>query len=347
MNYLVVEFRMTVLSPPPPDCGKRLLPVVIDEYARNEPDRAWASIPYDDWDLTQGYEDVTYEAFANAINKLAWLIERRVGRSETFETIAYLGVPDIRYHMMEMAVCKTGHKVLFSSQLNSRHVHCSLMRQTECIALFSAVGVLVDDILGEFPGIVHGKIPDLDDLINKDDRAPLYPYTKTFEEARFDPYLVLHTSGTTGEPKPVNINHAVTAIVDALRLLPGAHGREQFLEFSTMGDGTRFVLVSLPYHVMSAQYAMSISVFGGGVFIPGFRHRGVDTKDIYGIMENARATKASLTPWMLEDVARHPNAKYYIERFEKVCFGGGTYLHYTAVIPASTSLDLPSSSFSS
>ena len=317
---------MSGYSSIPPDCGRRLLPVVIDEYARNEPDRAWASIPLDDWDLTQGYEDVSYDAFANAINKLAWFIERHVGRSSTFETIAYLGVPDIRYHMIQMAVCKTGHKVLFSSQLNSLYVHSLLMRQTECVALFSAVGVHVDDILADIPSLVHARVPDLDDLLNKDDRAPLYPYTKTFEEARFDPYLVMHTSGTTGEPKTVAVNHAVTASVDAIRKLPGAYGREQCLEFTALGDKVRFLIVTLPFHIMSAQYAMNLSIFGGGVFVPGFRHRSVDTKDIYGIIENARVQKAILTPWMLEDIARHPNAKDYMERLEKVSFGGGKYL---------------------
>ena len=324
---------MTSRPSPPPDCGKRLLPVVIDEYARDQPERPWASIPIDDWDLTQGYEDVSYGALANAINKLAWYIERTIGRSSNLETIAYLGVPDIRYHMMEIAACKTGHKVLFSSQLNSLHVHCSLMRQTECTALFSAVGVRVDDIMAELPDMVHARIPDLDDLIDVGDRAPPYPYTKTFEEVKFDPYLILHSSGTTGEPKPIMVNHAMTASVDALQMLPDAYGRSQCYELSAVGDGVRFISVTLPYHIMSAQYALNLSVFGGGVFVPGFRHRGVDTTDIYSIIENARVTKAILTPWMMEDIARKPNAKDYIERFSKVCFGGGTYIqHYSSLL---------------
>ncbi len=94
-----------------PDYGRRLLPVLIDEIATENPDRAAFSIPRTDADLFQGYVDITYATFANAINQLAWLIESRLGRSERFDAIAYLGAPDMRYHCMQMAVAKTGYKV--------------------------------------------------------------------------------------------------------------------------------------------------------------------------------------------------------------------------------------------
>lgn len=91
--------KMTA-SPSPGECGKRLLPVIIDQLAHEDPDRPWGSIPRNDYDLSQGYTDISYAAFANAINKLAWMVEKSVGRSDHFETIAYLGTSDVRYHMV-------------------------------------------------------------------------------------------------------------------------------------------------------------------------------------------------------------------------------------------------------
>lgn len=79
----------------PVDCGRRLLPTVIDQRARNEPDSAWCSLPVDDYDLSKGFEDISIGRFANAINRLAWFIESAVGKSSTFETVAYLGVVSI------------------------------------------------------------------------------------------------------------------------------------------------------------------------------------------------------------------------------------------------------------
>ena len=42
-----------------------------------------------------------------------------------------------------------------------------------------------------------------------------YLYEKTFEEARQDPIMIVHTSGTTGMPKPIVLNHAIYATIDA------------------------------------------------------------------------------------------------------------------------------------
>lgn len=186
--------------------GQRLFPVVIDERARDEPDMVWCSLPYDDADLSQGYEDITYAVFANAINKLSWFLVKNVGRPTNFESIAYFGSPDIRYHMMQMAAAKTGYKVLFSSQLNSRYMHLPLLEKTQCTTILSAVGVFVNDLLVASPRkLAHFVIPDLEDLLDHRELAPMFPYTKTFEEAQWDPYMILTTSGTTGNPKPVTL----------------------------------------------------------------------------------------------------------------------------------------------
>lgn len=45
----------------------------------------------------------------------------------------------------------------------------------------------------------HTVIPELEVLLEPDPVSH-YPYEKTFEEAKHDPYLILHTSGTTGDP---------------------------------------------------------------------------------------------------------------------------------------------------
>lgn len=293
--------------PPHPDCGRRLLPVVIDEIAQNDPRRPWASLPIDDWDLSLGFEDVSYAALASAINKLAHFIVDHVGRSPagTFETILYLGVPDIRYHIVQMAVCKTGHQVLFSSQLNTLAVHRSLMRQTRCRIVLSAVGVHVRDILAGHEGdegggdVLHLLIPELDDLLDAATPGRPFPYAKTFDEAARDPVLVLHSSGTTGDPKPIRVNHAAFAALDRYGLLAGARGaggRGYVMEWARPGDGVRGLMVTPPFHASSAYTGLVRTVFGGGVFVPGLKHRGVLPEDICGILEHSGCTTALLTP---------------------------------------------------
>ncbi len=66
--------------------------------------------------------------------------------------------------------------------------------------------------------------PELEDWLFGSD-VPLYPYKKTFSQARYEPFVVLHTSGSTDVPKIVVQTHGTVAAVDAWHLIPfqGAH----------------------------------------------------------------------------------------------------------------------------
>lgn len=50
------------------------------------------------------------------------------------------------------------------------------------------------------------------------------PYEKPFETAQWDPLVVLHTSGSSGFPKPIICKHGMLAVADASRNLPEKYG---------------------------------------------------------------------------------------------------------------------------
>ena len=94
--------------------GKRLLPPLITHFAKTDPTKVYASIPRCNEDLAQGFRDITYMTFANAINKAAWWLEGRLGKSNgEFETFAYLGPRDLRYAILAVAAIKVGRKVYY------------------------------------------------------------------------------------------------------------------------------------------------------------------------------------------------------------------------------------------
>jgi acyl-CoA synthetase (AMP-forming)/AMP-acid ligase II len=97
-------------STAPPNCGKRLLTHLIDERAASYHRRPFFSLPKTN-NLADGYEDISYANFANAINKLATWILKEIGRSCTFQTLVYIGPMDLRYQILVMAAVKTGHVV--------------------------------------------------------------------------------------------------------------------------------------------------------------------------------------------------------------------------------------------
>lgn len=90
--------------------GSRLLPMVADQHAAEDPHRIYASVARTA-NIADGFRDVTILELTNAVNFMAWWLEERFGRSDTFATIAYMGVSDIRYNVVFLAVVKCGYKV--------------------------------------------------------------------------------------------------------------------------------------------------------------------------------------------------------------------------------------------
>lgn len=93
-----------------PQFGSRLLPQVVDELARSSPERIYASIPLDS-DPLQGFRDVTMLEISRAASHFAWWLHENLGKSTTFETLAYIGLPDLRYVVVFLASVKCGYKV--------------------------------------------------------------------------------------------------------------------------------------------------------------------------------------------------------------------------------------------
>lgn len=81
-----------------------------------------------------------------------------------------------------------------------------------------------------------------------------YPYKKSFEDAAHDPFIVIHTSGSTGLPKPVTLYHGGLATPDAHHLMPPLDGHDPEI-IASKGQGPTCIFVSLPpFHVSHLSY---------------------------------------------------------------------------------------------
>lgn len=90
--------------------GNRLVPTLIDERARNDPTKIFASFPRSK-DLADGFLDVSYAQLANAINRASWWLSESMSNAETREVFAYLGPNDLRYPILLVAAMKCGYQV--------------------------------------------------------------------------------------------------------------------------------------------------------------------------------------------------------------------------------------------
>ena len=79
------------------------------------------------------------------------------------------------------------------------------------------------------------EMPETDELLNAEFTEP-FPYNKTFDEAIQDPFCFLHTSGTTGVPKPIAWSHGLIGTMDAVRLLPPTEGDDGLVPWTSLWD---------------------------------------------------------------------------------------------------------------
>ena len=90
--------------------GHRLLPAALDYVGKTTPKRIYASI-LAAHDVADGFRNVTTEQVLHAVDALAAWIVSKYGRSDCFETLAYVGLSDLRYAVFFFAAVKCGHKV--------------------------------------------------------------------------------------------------------------------------------------------------------------------------------------------------------------------------------------------
>lgn len=82
---------------------------------------------------------------------------------------------------------------------------------------------MVKPLLEHRPELHLHKIQALSDMVKPG--TDHYVYDKKYDAVKWDPILVLHSSGSTGPPKPIVMNHATFAIGDNDRNLPTVPGR--------------------------------------------------------------------------------------------------------------------------
>ena len=197
--------------------GERLVVQVVDELASKTPDRIWATITRSQYDVDEGFRDITARQLADAVNCASWFIHNQFGKSTSFEVIAYLGVSDVRYAIYMFGAIKTGHQVqlthliekneqlipatqlMIPSVRNSLPQHLSVFDAARCNKVFYTPEMKsrIEELKQSKPELQAFEVPSLDELITASSKH--YPYTKAWRDARTDPILVAHSSGSTGK----------------------------------------------------------------------------------------------------------------------------------------------------
>ncbi|KAI1199756.1 acetyl-CoA synthetase-like protein [Nemania serpens] len=205
---------------------QRLIHLIPDELSETVPEHPLFSFSKTE-DPRDGFTDVSARCFADAINRAAWWLAEQLGQPSDFETVAYIGSNDIRYLLFMFAAIKVGYKMLFSSPRNNLDGHLNVLEKSDCHVLLSA-----SDSHTDIKPIVQRRsmrtltVPTLKELLDvgSSSEVEVYPYAKSFEDACHDPCLILHTTGSTGLPKPIVWKNGMLTTYEAWRLVPPIDG---------------------------------------------------------------------------------------------------------------------------
>lgn len=214
-------------------------------------------------------------------------------------------------------------QMFFSSQSNSIKDHAALLERLQCDIFLASMPhtEITAAILSERP-MQTLELPGLDFWL-RESKVPIYKYEKTFEEARLDPFAVMHSSGTTGTPKVIVLKHGSCSPLDSYQLIPLLRG-EHFEPFQVCRWKGKRVFTSFPYfHAAGLLFLLPMAIYTDfiPVIVPSTSRVSAEIANSVHIHGNVDAS--CLPPSVLVDISRNPIFLEQLRGLRYVSFVGG------------------------
>ncbi|RAK99767.1 acetyl-CoA synthetase-like protein [Aspergillus ibericus CBS 121593] len=305
--------------------GQRLLPDIVDYFAHEEPDRVFAAIPKSR-NVADGFRDINMRMLATAVNHMAGWVDRAFDGVSKKTTLAYIGPPDLRYPILLLALMKCGWTAMFVSVQNTAIQNLGLLQEADVHGLLYADSECpVAESLQQFdPFMPVLQLPALAELLKS--RAPPFHWAGSFSDLQDKRCLILHTSGTTGQPKLVNYTHGTLSCADRDTFLPVPEGRraqnaDQF-NFSPPG---RFYSPFPPHHLAGLHAYTLMPLFSHtAAFVMGPLSVPPSGSLLSAILQQQPQIRAIYAPpFMIEQWVLEPGAYDQARRLDFILFGGG------------------------
>ncbi|KAI1358919.1 acetyl-CoA synthetase-like protein [Xylaria arbuscula] len=277
------------------------LPQIVDDLARRKPDQAYGLWPIVKGSTSAGFQALTYSQLANIVNRLAWWLIEQLGPERHGEVLAYVGPNDVRYTALVLATVKTGFRLFLTSPRNSSEAHRKLFDRLNCRTLITPdpLHQPAVSILKSVKPCRSLAIPSISDLI----QAIHNPYImdKSLNKSRRDTLFIIHTSGSTGIPKPLEWTQE-TAIrqTEASSRGPPAKGAGLFL----------FLMHAIP--------------FGNIIIIPSVTGAMVTARGVVDALKQTSVEVAVMVPSTIAELAQDPELlDYCAQNLHFILYVGG------------------------
>lgn len=164
----------------------------------------------------------------------------------------------------------------------------------------------------------HHIFQSLDDCLNPEP-APPCPFTKTFEQAQSDPFVALHTSGSTGLPKLIVPTQATISATETYGHMSSLGSPPTIIE---LFKGRRILVALPPFH--SAALYMQLAIPSFIDFIPVLAPLVPLTADVVDTIHGLGDVNGScVAPSIIEDIVNTPAQLERLSKIDLLMFGGG------------------------
>ena len=292
---------------------------MLDRIATDEPERPWISVPRDDDDLSKGFVDITFGQASNATNHVAAWLQSHLGPSDgSFEPFVYEGPKDLRTAFLIAAAAKVGRTILlmyaFAPHASKKH----LVETTKCKTILFAETSreTTEKILADSPHVRGIAVPESKTWLT-DECATPWLYKKAWEEAMDDPWIILHSSGTTGMPKPVTYTQRMVAATD-LALSQTPDGKPLPNPFKGLRSHSAIPMV----HLGGLMANIVGPVFVGMTAVLGPALKQATAEVTAAVLEHGKVKNMRASPLLLREMCRNAEALERLKQLLAVSWSG-------------------------
>ncbi|KAI0105973.1 acetyl-CoA synthetase-like protein [Daldinia grandis] len=169
------------------------------------------------------------------------------------------------------------------------------------------------------PKIHNWEIPSFEEMLESSPEH--FAYEKGFDEARDDPVVILHSSGSTGLPKPITMTHGSFAVLDNEHNLPQVPGRrKRDWSMWTFNGEARVYTVFPFFHVSSVQ-----TIFMNASPVLGPPHMVPDGRLLKHMMLHQKLRSIFLPPAVIEQLLHEVDGINFFKGLDFLVYSGAPF----------------------
>ncbi|KAI1488349.1 hypothetical protein F5X96DRAFT_646066 [Biscogniauxia mediterranea] len=283
------------------------------------------SKPYATIISTEGVQrHIKYSDIENASNRASWFLAEKVADDKVF----YMGSNDIRYLIWIIAAMKTGKCVLLPSPSNQIPANQRFFKRVGAKTLLYApeAADMLAPLLGSTKETIeHIASPTFEALFHND-IVPIYPFEKIFDDVKDTIFMGLHTSGTSGHPKPIYWNHLALSTAPSFldtSIVPLDGGGINPLRDFYSGDNDHNLLASFPLYHFGGIGSSLFSLYCNNTLVFPAVGTILSPDNLTTIIQKGHCTSAALAPSMLEAMLSYPAGMDALATLKSIAYGGG------------------------